>query len=149
MKKIESRKIKAGVVITAVLLIAMSSVSALVANSDETIIANSDNPVGGLPRDDPYIDCVNVTLNATDTWSGVNYTMYRLQWSGSQSQPPWQIYTGTFTVEGDENYTLYFYSVDNAGNVEDVNIVLFNITSDNIAPVTTCILEGETSYPSP
>lgn len=138
MKKIESRKIKAGVALIAVLMIAMSSVSAFVANSDDS------GTIGNLsvPRADPYIDIVNVTLNATDDLSGVAYTVFRIE-----NETNWLPYQGTFSVQGVGNYTISFYSVDVAGNIEATQSVSFDITTDVSAPVTICTLEGATSYP--
>lgn len=144
MKKIESRKIKAGVAILAVLMIEMSSVSAFVANSDENIIANSDDSVGSLPREDSYIDYVNVTLNSTDDWSGVAYTLYKI----IDVTPEWLPYQGTFTIEGVGNYTILVYAVDMAGNIEEIKTILANVSTDTVAPVTTWTLEGG-SYQSP
>ena len=53
-----------------------------------------------------------VTLTATDDMSGVNYTKYKLD-SGA-----WTIYVDPFVVSDGGNHTVYYYSVDKAGNVE-------------------------------
>ena len=63
--------------------------------------------VGGV-----YISNVTVTLTATDDMSGVNYTMYKLD-DGN-----YDVYTGPFVVSGESSHTVYYYSVDLAGNVE-------------------------------
>lgn len=55
----------------------------------------------------------NVTLNATDTISGVYKTHFRID-GGS-----WQNYTGPIEVSGDAEHTVEFYSVDVAGNTEE------------------------------
>ena len=59
-----------------------------------------------------YISPVTVTLNATDDNSGVKYTKYRVDTAG------WDTYTAPFTVTNDGAHTVYFYSEDNAGNLE-------------------------------
>ncbi len=56
----------------------------------------------------------NVTLNATDTTSGVYKTHFRVDGG------PWQNYTGPIEVSGDAKHTVEFYSVDVAGNTEEM-----------------------------
>jgi len=53
-----------------------------------------------------YVSNVTVTLNATDDMSGVDETYYRI------SSGAWYIYEANFIIE--------YYSVDNAGNEEEV-----------------------------
>ena len=60
-----------------------------------------------------YNENVTMALNASDNLAGVNYTMYRID-NGS-----WQKYEGNFTIGGEGIHVVYFYSVDNAGNVEE------------------------------
>lgn len=130
---------KAGIAITVILMIAMSSVSALIANDD-----GSGDTGSLLIMEDPYIDRVNVTLNATDDWSGVVATVFKIV-----NETDWLPYQGTFSIEGVGEYTILFYSIDQAGNIEETKSISFSIATDVLAPVTTCILEGDTSYPSP
>ncbi|MGC9308089.1 MAG: OmpL47-type beta-barrel domain-containing protein, partial [Thermoplasmatota archaeon] len=61
-----------------------------------------------------YTSPVTVTLTATDDFSGVAETIYRV---GSGA---WQTYTEPFTLEQDGEQTISFYSVDNAGHVETI-----------------------------
>jgi large repetitive protein len=73
-----------------------------------------------------YLGDVSVELTATDDLSGVAKTFYSLN--------------GTDFVEGtsfvvSEAGTVYFYSVDHAGNVEDVKTV--EVKVDEAPPVTT------------
>lgn len=68
-----------------------------------------------------------VTLAATDTGSGVKATFYRIN-GGSWS-------TGTMaTISTDGTHTFDFYSVDQAGNTENVHTVTIKV--DKTAPVT-------------
>ncbi|HEY5541052.1 MAG TPA: cytochrome c3 family protein, partial [Coriobacteriia bacterium] len=68
-----------------------------------------------------------VSLDATDTGSGVAETLYSLD-GGVLS-------TGTVvTAAGDGTHTVQFWSVDNASNVESPTIVAFLV--DRTAPVT-------------
>ena len=69
-----------------------------------------------------YISNVEVTLNATDDISGVNVTYYFVD-----TPPIPKMYTGSFWVTGEANHLVCYYSVDNAGNVEEwkcVNIYI-------------------------
>lgn len=58
------------------------------------------------------------TLEATDEESGVNSTFYKVY--NSTLPGVWQKYSTPFNLTGykNGNYTIAFYSVDNAGNVE-------------------------------
>lgn len=68
-----------------------------------------------------YASDVEVTLIAIDDWSGVNATYYRLDGG------LWMTYTEPFTVKSDGEHVIQYYSVDNAGNHEDVKSVGFKI----------------------
>jgi len=72
-------------------------------------------------------------LNATDDMSGVNATYYRLDGG------LWMTYTEPFTVKSDGEHVIQYYSVDNAGNVEDVKSGEFKI--DQTPPTIEIIWE--------
>ena len=65
-----------------------------------------------------YIDSVFVELTAKDDMSGVNTTFYRI------NDGEWEIFiidvVGDIHIEDDGIYIIEFYSVDNAGNTEEV-----------------------------
>ncbi|EKN64723.1 fibronectin type III domain-containing protein [Neobacillus bataviensis LMG 21833] len=70
---------------------------------------------------------VNVELTAADDLSGVKATYYSIDGA--------ELNEGTsFTIEKEGIHTLTFYSVDNAGNIEDKNTV--EVKVDKTAPVT-------------
>jgi len=81
-----------------------------------------------------YTDVANITLTATDS-AGIAHTFWRLDDTDG---------SGAFT-EGTSistnvggNHKLEFYSIDNAGIVEPVNVVTFKVNvSDNQPPVVT------------
>ncbi len=75
-----------------------------------------------------YNGNVTVSLEATDNLAGVNYTMYRID------NESWEKYENNFTVGGEGIHKVYFYSVDNAGNVEEERNVTIGI--DLTPPVT-------------
>jgi len=64
---------------------------------------------------DVYLGKVTITLSSEDILSGVNYTMYKLDDS------KYGVYEGPFVVSDNSEHTVYFYSVDNAGNIEEEN----------------------------
>jgi RHS repeat-associated protein len=75
-----------------------------------------------------YTGTANITLSAIDSGSGVAATYYKVD-GGSQQ-------TGTaVTVSGAGSHTIYFWSVDNAGNIETQKSASFVI--DTTPPTTT------------
>jgi cytochrome c len=68
-----------------------------------------------------YITDVTATLTATDDMSGVNYTMYKID------NGVWTMYSVPFIITGNGEHTIYFYSVDNAGNIETTKTSVFTI----------------------
>jgi hypothetical protein len=80
-----------------------------------------------------YISYIWVTIEAVDDISGVNVTYYRIN-NGS-----WMVYEDYFMLYESNYYFIEFYSVDNAGNVEDVKNVSCKL--DNMPPVTTATLD--------
>jgi len=86
---------------------------------------------------DVYISDVSVLLSATDDFSGVNYTMYKID------DGEWNTYEEMFSVSGDGDHTVYFYSVDMDRNEETIKSCPFTIEYDTTPPETTCTLDGE------
>lgn len=74
---------------------------------------------------------VTVTLTATDDKSGVAKTYY----SFSNEEGAEWIEGNTFTISKEGSTTYYYYSVDNAGNKENVKNAMIRI--DKTPPVTT------------
>ena len=93
------------------------------APSTGIIVSNDDTtpPVTTIYFDPPepdgdngwYVSNVTVMFNATDDMSGVNVTYYRISYGA------WYIYTEPFAF-GAANFIIEYYSVDNAGNEEEV-----------------------------
>ena len=103
---------------------------------DTTAPTTTHTLVGIIGSQGWYITNVTITLSANDVTSGVNYTKYKLN-NGS-----WIIYTGSFVVTTNGNYTLYYCSVDFAGNTEATKQVAFKIQHDVLPPVTTHEFDG-------
>ncbi len=88
---------------------------------EDSIPPETTCELDGELEGDIYISDVKVTLNATDDNSGVQYTMYKLDNS------EWQEYVEPFVVSSDDEHTVFFYSVDFAGNVEEEKSCTFII----------------------
>jgi len=68
-----------------------------------------------------FISDVLVTLNAADDFSGVDYTEF------SYDGINWHLYSGSFVISIDGDYTIYYRSTDIAGNTEIAQSVTFKI----------------------
>jgi len=77
-----------------------------------------------------YTSNVTVTLTATDTGSGVNYTTYQID-GGT-----WTTYHGPFVVSTDGAHSVHFYSVDNMGNQEAEKNTAFTIQLPAVFQIT-------------
>jgi hypothetical protein len=89
---------------------------------------------GTLGYNQWYVSSVNLTLNAFDAVSGVNWTRYSVD-DGS-----WQTYVGPLSVTSDGAHTVEFYSQDNSSQTEVIHNTTFKI--DTTDPVTQAILTG-------
>lgn len=72
--------------------------------------------IGTMGYEDWFVSDVIIILTATDDISGVNITYYKLH-----NENEWNEYTDVITVDDDGYYELFYYSIDNVGNVEDVH----------------------------
>jgi hypothetical protein len=89
---------------------------------------------GTLGKQGWYISPVVVTLTATDSQSGVLYTMYKIDNDGD-----WMTYTSPFTISDDGSHTIWYYSMDTVGNSETPNTAICKI--DQTKPSITLIKE--------
>lgn len=76
-----------------------------------------------------YVNPVIVELTAIDEESGVNYTKYKVNGGG------WSIYADCFILESNRVHRIEYYSVDNAGNEEDLKetTVKMDFTAPDVA----------------
>ena len=72
---------------------------------------------------DWFISEVFVTLNAVDDFSGVDYTEF------SYDGINWHLYSGSFVISIDGDYTIYYRSTDLVGNTEIAQSVNFKIVT--------------------
>jgi hypothetical protein len=100
---------------------------------------NSSTITINLDKNPPVTDCqldgtrgnnswftspVKVTLNASDSGSWINYTLYSLD------NITWNSYSGPFTISIPGNTTVYYYSVDNINNIEALKTKQIKIDTD-------------------
>ena len=88
---------------------------------DDIIPPETNCTLTGTLEGDIYISDVTVSLSATDDISGVASTVYKLD------DDLWTTYADPFLVSTDGNHTLYYYSIDNAGNAEEEKTCEFAI----------------------
>ncbi|MCR2804714.1 alginate lyase family protein [Paenibacillus soyae] len=102
-------------------------------DNDSTAPVTTDNAPAGWSNSD-----VKVELDATDAASGVEATYYSIN-GGKPS-------TGsTVLIEGEGVHTLQYWSVDHAGNQEEVKTKLIQI--DKTAPTVEINLSAEVLWP--
>lgn len=77
-----------------------------------------------------YTSDVTVILSATDDWSGVNKTKYRLD------EGTWTDYAEAFMVTEDGLHSVLFYSIDNAGNQEAEKNSTFLLQQKSLINIT-------------
>jgi HYR domain-containing protein len=92
-------------------------------NVDKTPPATTASLAGTAGANGWYKGPVTVALSAADALSGVAATTYSVD-AGAQTA-----YSGPFSVSGDGQHTVSFYSTDTAGNSETPQSIAVNIDS--------------------
>ncbi|RJS89243.1 hypothetical protein CW700_05065 [Candidatus Bathyarchaeota archaeon] len=87
-----------------------------VSTMDFTPPKTTISPEGGV-----YSEPISVRLTAVDVGFGVNKTFYKID--GDE----WMRFMEPFNLTAEGNYTISYYSVDNAGNNETVRSVTYTI----------------------
>ncbi|MEA2054648.1 MAG: PKD domain-containing protein [Candidatus Thermoplasmatota archaeon] len=96
----------------------------------DTVAPKTNISIGGTKGDDGwYISNVTITLLPSDATSGVDKTYYLL------NNGTWKTYTTQFVISNEGKNILKYYSIDEAGNVEAVNIITIKI--DKTSPTIT------------
>ncbi|PZF82553.1 OmpL47-type beta-barrel domain-containing protein [Jiangella anatolica] len=98
-------------------------------------VSGDQNPGGD------YIGSATVTVNATDSGTGVDTVEYNLDNAG------WQAYTAPVVVNTFAAHTLQYRATDNAGNVAPVESVQFTVVEpepeDTTPPDVSAAVTGE------
>jgi uncharacterized protein YjdB len=85
-----------------------------------------------------YVHSPEVTLNGTDDLTGIEKILYSLD-----NGTTWNTYTKPISIEKNGANYLQYYSIDNAGNIEQTKSLTFNI--DLNAPTTTFVVNPTSS----
>jgi len=75
-----------------------------------------------------FPSAVNLTMLPTDNFSGVDYTLYKL------NNSDWQEYSAPLEFSEAGTYTLEYYSVDQHENIEETKTTTFEIQFPEIIP---------------
>ncbi len=89
---------------------------------------------GTIGNNSWFISPVTISLTSSDSESGVNYTMYKID------NDNWKIYTNPVEVYDDGDHIISYYSVDIMGNTETLKTVNFRI--DTLIPITSHSISG-------
>ncbi len=104
---------------------------------DTTKPITTDSLSGAYNQNGCYVSDVQVTLTATDTISGVARTEYNLNNSN------WITYTAPFTITTDGTTTVYYRSVDRAGNYETTKSEIVRINKAGFPAAVTKIIQPD------
>jgi hypothetical protein len=102
---------------------------------DRGLPNTTHNVSGFMGKNLWHVSEVNLTLNGTDMISGINHTYYRI------NGDPWQNYTANISFNIGGYYFVEYYSIDLAGNVEDIRNLSLKL--DLAPPSTMRIVNGE------
>ena len=81
-----------------------------------------------------YVSDVVITLTSNDTGSGIDTIFYRI------GDGDWNEYTGNISLTEDGTHTIYYYAVDNVGNVEEEKSIEMKI--DKTSPEISYNITG-------
>jgi outer membrane protein assembly factor BamB len=95
---------------------------------------STEAAVSGNSSNGWYADSVQVSLTATDTTSAVANTFYTIDGGAAQT------YANPFTVSGEGNHVISYWSVDAVGNAESHRSLTIKI--DSSAPSTQVAVTG-------
>lgn len=78
---------------------------------------------------------LEIELKATDAMSGVNKIYFSLD------EAPFKEYTSSISLDSEKEYTLKFYAIDNVGNDEEINTIVFVV--DKSKPEANIEINGD------
>jgi len=97
----------------------------------------SEGPITTIHVGTPQYDTTPLYVTSStqftftiEDYSGTGYKTYYYV-----DNPPWNLYSGAFTILVEGEHTIYFNSTDNLGNVEDTKS--YTVIVDNTPPTTT------------
>ena len=123
------------------LLVVPTSTTLVAYEGDTTAPVTQASVVGTPGANGWFTSSVQVSLSATDDFSGVANTFYNVDGGVTQS------YSGPFSISAPGQHTVQFWSVDNVGNTEATQMITVKI--DGGAPVVTASANPSTAPKRP
>jgi outer membrane protein assembly factor BamB len=123
------------------LLVVPTSTTLVAYEGDTTAPVTQANVVGTPGANGWFKSAVQVSLSATDDFSGVANTFYNVDGGVTQT------YSGPFSISAPGQHTVQFWSVDNVGNTEATQMITVKI--DGAAPVVTASANPSTAPKRP
>ena len=123
------------------LLVVPTSTTLVAYEGDTTAPVTQASLAGTSGANGWFKSAVQVSLSATDDFSGVANTFYNVDGGATQT------YSGTFTISAPGQHTVQFWSVDNVGNTEATLMVEVKI--DGVAPVVSASANPSTAPKRP
>jgi parallel beta-helix repeat protein len=105
---------------------AESNTTRVISVVEDTTAPVTNIGLSGTKGNDWYRTSVSVSFSASDSLSGVNWTRYRINASA------WENFSSAFSIVGNGNHTIDFYSCDFANNSETYKSTIVRI--DKIEP---------------
>jgi len=96
-------------------------------------------PTGSMGTNSWYVSNVTISVSAKDVGRGVNATYFRNSTTGT-----WSEYSAPVVFTSSGSYTVQFFSVDNASNIESVQSLAFKIDKD--APIGSISIDSGVAY---
>src|SRR5687767_334486 len=123
------------------LLVVPTSTTLVAYEGDTTAPVTQASLVGTSGTNGWFKSSVQVSLSATDDFSGVANTFYSVDGGVTET------YSGAFIISAPGQHTVQFWSVDNAGNTEATQMV--EVKVDGVAPVVTAAANPSTAPKRP
>ena len=123
------------------LLVVPTSTTLVAYEGDTTAPVTQASLVGTSGTNGWFKSSVQVSLGATDDFSGVANTFYSVDGGVTET------YSGAFIISAPGQHTVQFWSVDNAGNTEATQMV--EVKVDGVAPVVTAAANPSTAPKRP
>lgn len=123
------------------LLVVPTSTTLVAYEGDTTAPVTQASLAGTSGANGWFTSLVQVSLSATDDFSGVANTFYNVDGGVTQT------YSGPFSISAPGQHSVQFWSVDNVGNTEATQMITVKI--DGVAPVVTASANPSTAPKRP
>ncbi|MGY5877346.1 MAG: hypothetical protein RTU30_16455 [Candidatus Thorarchaeota archaeon] len=112
----------------------VEAINTVFVNIDTALPVTTPELSGTEGNNDWWISEVTVNLTAVDDESGIGSTFYSLD------EIDWALYDVPFEVGSEDESVVYYYSVDSAGNQEEVKNITFSV--DTSLPYSILVIDN-------